>query len=78
MHEKLPQACMQTVIVPICTIKNGEISDAGNYRPVGFATIISKLLEHYILSCISPFVAATDNQFVFKSQRSTDTCISFT
>jgi len=26
-------------------------------RPVSLATIISKLLEHYILSCISPFVA---------------------
>jgi len=30
--------------------KNGNISDAGNYRPVSLATIISKLFEHYILS----------------------------
>jgi len=37
---------MQTVIVPICKNKNGDISDAGNYRPVSIATIISKLLEH--------------------------------
>jgi len=33
MHGKIPQECMQTVIVPICKIKNGNISDAGNYRP---------------------------------------------
>jgi len=40
---------MQTVIVPICKNKNGNISDAGNYRPVSLVTIISKLFEHYIL-----------------------------
>ena len=39
---------MQTVIVPICKNKNGNISDPGNYRPVSLATIISKLYEHYI------------------------------
>ena len=34
MHGKIPQECMQTVIVPICKNKNGNISDPGNYRPV--------------------------------------------
>ena len=66
MHGKIPQECMQAVIVPICKNKNGDISDAGNYRPVSLATIISKLSEHYILSCILPFVAITSNQFCFK------------
>jgi len=37
---------MQRVIVPICKNKNGNISDAGNYRPIYLATIISKLFEH--------------------------------
>ena len=32
MHGKIPQECMQTVIVPICRNENGNISDAGNYR----------------------------------------------
>ena len=41
MHGKIPQECMQTVIVPICKNKNGNISDAGNKRPVSLATIIS-------------------------------------
>ena len=45
MHGKIPQECMQTVIVTICKNKNGNISDAGNYRPVSLATIISKLYE---------------------------------
>ena len=66
---------MQTVIVPICKNKNGNISDAGNYRPVSLATIFSKLFEHYILSCISPLLATTDNQFGFKPKHGTDMCI---
>ena len=65
---------MQTVIVPICKNKNENISDAGNYRPVSLATIISKLFEHY-LSCISPLLATTDNQFGFKPKHGTDMCI---
>ena len=35
--------------------ENDDISDAGNYRHVSLATVISKLFEHNILSCISPF-----------------------
>ena len=51
MHGKIRQECMQTIIVglPICKNKNGNISDAGNYRPVSLATITFKLYEHYIL-----------------------------
>ena len=39
------------------------------------ATIISKLYEHYILACISPLLATTDNQFGFKPKHGTDMCI---
>jgi len=66
---------MQTVIAPACKNKNGSISDAGNYKPVSFTAIISKLFEHYILSCISPLLATTDNKFGFKPKHSTDMCI---
>jgi len=45
MHGKIPQECMPTVIAPICKNKNGDISDAGNYRPVSLTAIISKLFE---------------------------------
>ena len=75
MHGKILQECKQTVIVPICKNKNGNISDAVNYRPVSLATIISKLFEHYILSCISPLLATTDNQFGFNPKHGTDMCI---
>ena len=48
--------------------------DTSNYRPVAVATVVSKLLEHFILSNISPFLGTTDNQFGFKAGHSTDQC----
>ena len=50
------------------------MSDTSNYRPVAVATMVSKLLEHFILSNISPFLGTTDNQFGFKAGHSTDQC----
>ena len=38
------------------------------------AIVVSKLLEHFILSSISPFLGTTDNQFGFKTGHSTDQC----
>ena len=36
--------------------------------------MVSKLLEHFILSNISSFLGTTDNQFGFKAVHSTDQC----
>ena len=47
----------------------------GNCRTLSLATIVSKLLEHYILSCISLFPATTKNQFGFKSEHDADLCV---
>jgi len=74
---KIPQECMQTVTVPTSENKNGDTDDAGNYRPVSLATIVSKLFEHYILSCISPLLATTDNQLGFKPKHGTGMCIFY-
>jgi len=66
---------MQTVIVPICKNKNGDMqSDARKYTQSLFLLqlshtlhlILAQRFEIYILSCISPFVATTGNQFGFK------------
>jgi len=47
---------MKKVIVPICKNTNGDISTAGDYKPIFLATSISKLFEHYILPCFAPFI----------------------
>ena len=74
VHGYIPNSCLNTTIVPICKKKNGNMSDTSNYRPVAVATVVSKLLEHFILSYISPFLGTTDNQFGFKAGHSTDQC----
>ena len=76
-HGYIPNSCLNTTIVPICKIKNGNMSDTSNYRPVAVSTVMSKLLEHFIISCISPFLGTTDNQFGFKAGHSTDQCTFF-
>ena len=72
MHGKIPQECMQTVIVPICKNKNGNISDPGNCFPCNYHLQVVWTL---ILSCISPLLVTTDNRFGFKPKRGTDMCI---
>ena len=72
VHRYIPNSCLNTTIVPICKNKNGNMSDTSNYRPVTVATVVSKLLEHFILFNISPFLVTTDNQFGFKAGHSTD------
>jgi len=76
VHRYIPNSCLNTTIVPICKNKNGSMSDTSNYRPVAVATVsqVSKLLEHFILSSISPFVGSTENQFGFKAGHNTDQC----
>ena len=70
-----PNSCLNATIVPICKNKNGKMSDTSNYWTVAVATVVSKLLEHFILSNISPFLGTKDNQFSFKAGHSTDQCI---
>jgi len=73
-HGCIPNSCLNTTIVPIYKNKNENMSDTSNYRPVAVATVVSKLLEHFILSNISPFLDTIDNQFGFKVGHSPDQC----
>ena len=45
----MPNSCSNTTIFPTCKNENGNMSDTSNYRPVAVATVVSKLLEHFIL-----------------------------
>jgi len=48
VHGYTPNSCLNTTIVPICKNKNENMSDTSNYRPVAVATVVSKLLEHFM------------------------------
>ena len=74
VHGFIPNSCLNTTIVPICKNKNGNMSDTSNYRPVAVATLVSKLLKHFILSNISPFLGTTDNLFGFEAGHNADQC----
>jgi len=56
VHGYIPNSCSNTTIVPICKNKNGNMSDTSNCRPVAVAAVVSKPLEHFIISNISPFL----------------------
>jgi len=74
VHGCIPNSCLNTAIVPIRKNKYGNMSDTSNYRPVAVTTVVSKLLEHFILSNIFPFLGTIDNHFGFKAGHSTDQC----
>jgi len=59
VHGYIPNSCLNATIVPICKKKNGNMSDTSNYSPVSVATVVSKLLEHFILSHILCLVPQT-------------------
>jgi len=65
VHGFVPNSCFNTTVVPICKIKNGNMTNTSNYRPVAVTTVVSRLLEHFILSSISLFLGTTGNQFRF-------------
>jgi len=53
---KISKECMQTVIVPICKNKNGDIRQVmleTNLFPLPLSSVIIKLFKCCILSCIS-------------------------
>ena len=51
------------------------ISSKDNYRPMAIASVLSNVLEFIILERIEMFVYTHENQFGFKKQHGTDTCI---
>ena len=56
----LPEACLSTILSPICKNKNED--DANNYRPIAVASVVSKLVEHFICSLYSlSFKLVTNN-----------------
>ena len=45
----MPLDMIKTTIVPVIKNKCGNLADSNNYKPIAFATIVSKLYESTIL-----------------------------
>ena len=71
-HGFVPKACLDTLLEPIVKNKNKNVQDTNNYRPIALVTVISKLLERYILHRILPSLHTSQNQFGFKPKHSSD------
>ena len=74
-HNFIPASCIPSVITPIVKNKQDDAGVSLNYRPITVTSIISKLLEHFILYKIRSYLVTVDNQFGFKERHSTDMCI---
>ena len=74
-HGHLPVDCIETTLVPIIKDKAGDISDKSNYRPIALATVCSKILEKCLLTKIEEYLYTCENQFGFKKNHGTDSCI---
>ena len=75
LHQYLPDEMLVVQLIPLIKNRLKDQSDPGNYRPIAITTISSKLLESLLLSRLKEYLTTTDNQFGFKTQHSTDTCI---
>ena len=65
VHLFVPFQCIKTVLAPIVTSRNSNISRFANYRPITFASI-PNLFQLYILIKTKPLLKTNKSQYGFK------------
>jgi hypothetical protein len=75
IHSYVPEALLDTIIVPLVKGKKEDIMDKDNYRPIAITCISSKILELTILDKYALYPESNDNQYGFKRNMSTDVCV---
>lgn len=63
------------LLVPVIKNKAGKLGSMDNYHPIALASSVSKVLERVILNRLEPYLYTAANQFGFKPDHGTDTCI---
>ena len=74
-HNFIPASCIASVITPVVKNKQDDAGVSSDYRPITVASVISKLLEHFILYKVRSYLVTADNQFGVKERHSTDMCV---
>ena len=59
-HSYLPADLIKTIVVPIVKNRTGDISDLGNYRPISLATVMAKVLDSMLDSCLAKYFKPHD------------------
>jgi len=70
----LPNAFMQSVIIPLIKCKSGDLTDVNNYRAIAISTSMSKLFESVIAHYFAVDGESDRYQFGFKTEHSTSLC----
>ena len=73
-HGFLPLDFMAVALSPIFK-KRGLVSDINSYRPIALASCLSKLFERLLTGKMHDFLLTADNQFAYKKNSNTDSCI---
>ena len=75
IHCIVPKDFTRVMLVPIPKSKSGDLTDKDNYRPIAKTSILSKVVEKYLLNCMEDKILISDHQFCFKNNHSTDLCL---
>ena len=75
VHGVVPKSMTCLELVPIPKDDKGKLNDKGNYRPISLASCLSKILEMCILKRIGKYINTEINQFGYKPELGTDSCI---
>ena len=74
-HGYVPEAFMDTLILPIVKDTKEDLGDSDNYRPIALTSVISKVFELVILERCRSILDTSPHQFGFKAKHGTELSI---
>lgn len=74
-HGILSHPMLSVLLVAVIKDKTCITSSIDNYRPIGLASVLSKVLELILLDRFQEYVKSSENHFGFKNEHGTDPCV---
>ena len=66
VHGYIPKAITGSVIVSVIKDKNRRVNEKGNYWPICFSNICSKIIDVVLTNGMDAYLQTTPHQFGFK------------